>query len=86
MQTFTPSDIKYTYSPTHDPIGTVGAGEAFTVITEDCFTARFRNAEDFNEESAAWVEQNLDGVTGPVARSTGHRPARRSPSGSSAST
>lgn len=67
MQTFTPSDIKYTYSPTHDPIGTVGAGEAFTVITEDCFTARFRNAEDFNEESAAWVEQNLNGVTGPVA-------------------
>lgn len=67
MKTFSPVDIKYTYSPDHEPIGTVAAGEAFTVITEDCFTARYRNAADFNEQSAAWVEQNLDGVTGPIA-------------------
>ena len=32
MQTFRTTDIKYTYSPAHDPIGTVAAVEAFTVI------------------------------------------------------
>jgi amidase len=67
MQTFTPRELKYTYSPEHEPIGTVAAGETFTVLTEDCFTGRFRNPADFNEQSAAWVEANLNGVTGPIA-------------------
>jgi amidase len=67
MQTFAPTDLKYTYSPEHDPIGTVAAGEAFTVITEDCFSGRFANPADFNAESAAWVEEHLDGVTSPIA-------------------
>ena len=66
MQTFTPSEIKYTYSSSHSPIGTVAAGETFTVITEDCFTGRFADPAAFSEESAAWVEENLDGVTGPI--------------------
>jgi acetamidase/formamidase len=66
MQTFTPADIKYTYSAAHVPIGTVAAGETFAVITEDCFTGRFVDPAAFNEESASWVEQNLNGVTGPI--------------------
>lgn len=67
MQTFTPDDLKYTYSPTHDPIGMVAPGETFTVITEDCFTGRYEAPEGFTAESAAWVEEHLDGVTGPIA-------------------
>ena len=67
MQTFSPSELKYTYSPDHEPVGTVEPGELFTVLTEDCFTGRFRDPADFNDQSAAWVEANLDGVTGPVA-------------------
>ncbi len=66
MQTFSPSELKYTYSPDHEPVGTVEPGELFTVLTEDCFTGRFRDAAAFNDHSAAWVEANLDGVTGPV--------------------
>ncbi len=72
MQTFTPSDLKYTYSPDHTPIGTVAPDEKFTVLTEDCFTGRFRDPADFNVESAAWVEANLDGVTGPIAVEGAH--------------
>jgi acetamidase/formamidase len=67
MQAFAPDDLKYTYSPDHAPIGSVAAGETFTVVTEDCFTGRFRDPADFTPEAAAWVEANLDGVTGPIA-------------------
>jgi amidase len=66
MQTFTPDALKYTYSPTHEPIGTVAPGEVFTVITEDCFTRRYETPDGFTPEAAAWVEENLDGVTGPI--------------------
>lgn len=66
MQTFTPTYIKYLYSPAHAPIGSVAAGERFTIDTEDCFTAKFRNAADWNPASAAWVDDNLNGVTGPL--------------------
>ena len=67
MQTFEPDDIKYTYSPEHNPIGTVEAGESFTVMTADGFTGRYDDPADFSPETAAWVEDNLDGVTGPIA-------------------
>lgn len=67
MQTFEPADIKYTYSPHHEPIGTVSAGESFTVITEDGFTGRYNDPASFTPQTAAWVEENLDGVTGPIA-------------------
>jgi amidase len=67
MQTFEPEEIKYTYSPEHTPIGTVEAGESFTVITADGFTGRYDDPADFTPETAAWVEENLDGVTGPVS-------------------
>ncbi len=67
MQTFEPTDLKYTYSPNHAPIGTVGAGETFAVVAEDCFTGRYDDPADFNPETAAWVEEHLDGVTGPIA-------------------
>jgi amidase len=66
MQTFAPDAIKYEYSPDHAPIGTVQADEVFTVITEDCFTARFRDPANFTPENAAWVDEHLNGVTGPI--------------------
>lgn len=66
MQTFGPELIKYVYSPLHEPIGSVRAGERFLVDTEDCFTGMYRDPADFNAESAAWVEENLNGVTGPI--------------------
>lgn len=67
MQIFEPDDLKFTYSGEHTPIGTVEAGERFVVVTEDCFTARFRRPDGFTPENLAWVLENLDGVTGPVA-------------------
>ena len=65
MQTFEPTDLKYTYSPEHASIGTVSAGEAFAVITADCFTGRYDDPANF-PDAAAWVEDHLDGVTGPI--------------------
>src|SRR3954462_4187898 len=67
MQTFAPEDIKYTYSPDQAPIGTVVPGESFTVITADGFTGRYDDPADFTPETAEWVEENLDGVTGPIS-------------------
>ena len=67
MQTFLPDDLKFTYSGEHTPIGTVQPGEVFVVETEDCFTRRFRHPDGFTPEALAWVQENLDGVTGPVA-------------------
>ena len=67
MQIFEPDDLKFTYSGAHTPIGAVAAGERFVVQTEDCFTARFRRPDGFTPEHLAWVLENLDGVTGPIA-------------------
>ena len=66
MQTFEPTDLKYAYSPEHASIGTVTAGETFTVIARDGFTGRYDDPANFPEQ-AAWVEDHLDGVTGPIA-------------------
>ena len=73
MQTFGPDEIKYTYSPEHPMIGEVAPGEPFTVLTADCFTGRFSDPAGFTAENVAWVEANLNGVTGPIAVS-GARP------------
>src|SRR5258708_34634090 len=66
MQTFAATDLKYVYSRAHEPIGTVQPGERFTVDTSDCFTGRYRDPADFSPESAAWVDANLNPVTGPI--------------------
>ncbi len=66
MQTFDATDIKYTYSPEHAPIGTVEPGERFTVITQDGFTGRYNDPANFTPETIAWVDDHLDGVTGPI--------------------
>jgi amidase len=42
-------------------------GERFTVLTEDGFTGRYADPDDFTPETAAWVQENLDAVTGPIA-------------------
>jgi amidase len=66
MQTFAATDLKYVYSREHEPIGTVQPGERFVVDTADCFTGRYRDPTDFSPESAAWVDANLNPVTGPI--------------------
>ncbi len=67
MQNFNSNDLKFTYSPLHNAIGEVNSGELFTVETEDCFTGKFRDSENFSSGTLAWVLENLDGVTGPIA-------------------
>ena len=64
---FGPSDVKTTYSRDHAPIGTVAPGERFVIETVDCFSGRFREPSGYTPENIAWVERNLDAVTGPVA-------------------
>ncbi|HEY2653351.1 MAG TPA: acetamidase/formamidase family protein [Solirubrobacteraceae bacterium] len=67
MQEFQPTDIKYTYSSEHSPIGTVAADETFAVLTADCFTGRYDDPADFTPETRKWVAEHLNGVTGPIA-------------------
>jgi len=67
VQNFNHKDLKFTYSPSHEKIGEVGPGELFTVETEDCFSGKFQQSENFNAESLSWVLENLDGVTGPIS-------------------
>jgi amidase len=64
---FAADDLKYVYSGGHTPIGSVRPGERFVVETADCFTGRYRNPADFGPESAAWVDANLNPVTGPIS-------------------
>jgi amidase len=47
-------------------VGRVGADERFLVETADCFTGRFSDPAGFTPEAVAWVDQNLNGVTGPI--------------------
>jgi amidase len=67
MQTFAADNLKYVYSPAHEPIGSVRPGERFVVDTSDCFTGRYRDPAGFSPESAAWVDANLNPVTGPIS-------------------
>jgi amidase len=66
LQEFGPDDLKYLYSPDHEPIGSVESGERFVVETADCFTGRFSEPGGFNDETVAWVDEHLNGVTGPI--------------------
>jgi amidase len=66
MQTFLPTELKYTYSPAHEPIGRVAPDERFEVVTRDCFTGRYDDPANFNADTAAWVDEHLNGVTGPI--------------------
>jgi amidase len=67
LQVFAAEELKYVYSGGHEPIGSVQPGERFVVDTSDCFTGRYRDPADFNAESAAWVDANLNPVTGPIS-------------------
>ncbi len=66
MQRFAAVDVKNTYSPHHRPHGRVRAGETFQIETADCFGGRYRDASKVTAADHAWVEENLDVVTGPV--------------------
>ena len=67
MQYFPCDDLKFVYSAQHQPIGTVTAGETFQVQTEDCFSGLFRHPDGYTPENIAWIGDNLNGVTGPIA-------------------
>jgi acetamidase/formamidase len=67
---FGPSDVKTTYSRDHSPVGTVAPGERFVIETVDCFSGRFREPSGYTPENIAWVERNLDAVTGPAGNAT----------------
>jgi amidase len=67
VQHFPADSLKYVYSPEHEPVGTVDPGERFVVDTEDGFTGLFRDPANWNEETAAWAEDNLNPVTGPIS-------------------
>jgi acetamidase/formamidase len=66
VQQFASDDLKYVYSASHQPIGAVMPGEIFRVSTEDCFTGLFRHSDGYTPENIAFVEENLNGVTGPI--------------------
>jgi amidase len=72
MQHFPCDELKYVYSAQHEPIGRVSRGETFQVSTEDCFTGLFRNSSGYTPENIAWVNENLNGVTGPIAVDGAH--------------
>src|SRR3990170_1806045 len=67
MKRFPAEMAKNVYSPYHTAIGSVRERETFQVETQDCFGGRFRRPEDYTEENIAWVEENLDIVTGPIS-------------------
>jgi acetamidase/formamidase len=66
MQHFPCDDLKFVYSAQHEPIGWVSAGETFMVSTEDCFSGLYRQPDGYTEDNIAWVNENLNGVTGPI--------------------
>lgn len=67
LQFFPADDLKYVYSPAHEPVGSVRPGERFAVETADCFTGRYRDPADFSPQTAAWVDANLNPATGPIS-------------------
>ena len=67
MQSFAKTDLKNVYSPYHEPIGHVKAGETFQIETEDGFAGGLRKPEDLTPERLAWCEERWCIVTGPVA-------------------
>jgi len=67
MLTIQPDDLKFDYSPVHEPVATIRPGERALVRTVDCFTVRFQVPEGFTEENVRWTHEYLDGVTGPIA-------------------
>ncbi len=67
VQVFAAEQLKYVYSAAHEPVGSVQPGERFVVDTADCFTGRYRNPDDFSQQTAAWVDANLNPVTGPIS-------------------
>jgi amidase len=66
VQRFSAEDLKNTYSPAHRPCGQVKSGETFVIETADCFGGRYRDPSRVSAADHAWVEENLDVVTGPV--------------------
>ena len=67
MQRFSAGDAKYTYSPDHASIGTVGAGERFQVESVEGWSEYFRAPSDFTPERHAEAEAHKWAVTGPIS-------------------
>ena len=67
MQRFSESDAKYSYSPGHESIGTVEAGERFEVESVEGWSNYFRDPADFTPESHAEAEAQKWAVVGPIS-------------------
>jgi acetamidase/formamidase len=67
MQRFSASNAKYTYSPDHESIGTVVAGELFEVESVEGWSEYFRAPSDFTPERHAEAEAHKWAVTGPIS-------------------
>jgi acetamidase/formamidase len=66
MQRFLAADAKYSYSPTHDSIGSVEPGEKFEVESVEGFGNEFSSPADFTPERYAKAETLKWAVTGPI--------------------
>ena len=66
MQRFPTSVAKYSYSPDHQSIGEVEAGERFTVECVEGFGNAFASPEDFTPARYAEAEKLKWAVTGPI--------------------
>jgi len=67
VQRFLASDAKYSYSPDHQSIGTVDAGELFEVESVEGWSEYFRAPSDFTPERHAEAEAHKWAVTGPIS-------------------
>ena len=66
MKLFPAENLKNVYSPLHQPSGRVKSGETFEIETADCFGGRYRDPARVTAADHAWVQENLDVVTGPI--------------------
>jgi amidase len=63
----TEQNLSNSYAPDHTPIGEVAPGQVFELETQDCYGGRFQEASGYTEENLAWIEDNENILTGPVA-------------------
>ncbi len=66
MQVFSSSGAQSYYDASAPPIGTVAPGERFVIETEDCFGGRLIDSNDYTPDNLAWVDDNLNPLTGPI--------------------
>ncbi len=66
------SNLSTVYAAGQKPIGWVKPGEVFKLETLDCFSGRFSDPSGYTEENVAWIDDNENILTGPVAVEGAH--------------